>query len=128
MKLLLDSHVVLWAIDQPELLSKKVRTALLNESNELFVSVGSMWEISLKVQSGKLKLPSHPDYLELNLRRLGVQGYLAVGLFHVYQVAKLPLIHKDPFDRLLVSQAIVEGMTLVTKDRVIREYPVAVMW
>ena len=87
-----------------------------------------MWEISLKVQSGKLKLPSHPDYLELNLRRLGVQGYLAVGLFHVYQVAKLPLIHKDPFDRLLVSQAIVEGMTLVTKDRVISEYPVAVMW
>lgn len=128
MKLLLDSHVLLWAIDQPELLSKKVRTALLNESNELFVSVGSMWEISLKVQSGKLKLPSHPDYLELNLRRLGVQGYLAVGLFHVYQVAKLPLIHKDPFDRLLVSQAIVEGMTLVTKDRVIREYPVAVLW
>lgn len=128
MKLLLDSHVLLWAIDQPELLSKKVRTALLNESNELFVSVGSMWEISLKVQSGKLKLPSHPDYLELNLRRLGVQGYLAVELFHVYQVAKLPLIHKDPFDRLLVSQAIVEGMTLVTKDRVISKYPVAVMW
>ena len=87
-----------------------------------------MWEISLKVQSGKLKLPSHPDYLELNFRRLGVQGYLAVGLFHVYQVAKLPLIHKDPFDRLLVAQAIVEGMTLVTKDRVIREYPVAVLW
>ena len=128
MKLLLDSHVVLWAIDQPALLSKKVRTALLNESNELFVSVGSMWEISLKVQSGKLKLPSHPDYLELHLRRLGVQGYLAIALFHVYQVAKLPLIHKDPFDRLLVSQAIVEGMTLVTKDRVISEYPVAVMW
>ena len=125
---MLDSHVLLWAIDQPELLSKKARAALLNESNELYVSVGSIWEISLKVQSGKLKLPAHPDYLESNLRQLGVHGYLAIALFHVYQLAKLPLIHKDPFDRLLVSQAIVEGLTLVTKDKVIGEYPVAVLW
>ena len=125
---MLDSHVLLWAIDQPELLSKKARAALLNESNELYVSVGSIWEISLKVQSGKLKLPAHPDYLESNLRKLGVHGYLAIALFHVYQLAKLPLIHKDPFDRLLVSQAIVEGLTLVTKDKVIGEYPVAVLW
>lgn len=71
MKLLLDSHVLLWAIDQPQLLSKKVRQAVMEEANTLHVSVCSIWEISLKVQSGKLKLPQQPNYLESNLRSLG---------------------------------------------------------
>ena len=128
MKLLLDTHAFLWAIDQPARLSKKVTKALLDERNELHVSVASVWEIRLKVQAGKLKLPAEPEYLESHLRKLGVKSYLPIGLFHVYQTDRLAMIHKDPFDRLLVAQALVEGMTLVSKDAVMAAYGVRVLW
>ena len=105
MKLLLDSHVLLWAIDQPELLSKKARAALLNESNELYVSVGSIWEISLKVQSGKLKLPAHPDYLESNLRKLGVHGYLAIALFHFGLLGLVGQHHQKSHDLEVIDSS-----------------------
>ncbi len=128
LKLLLDSQVFLWAIDQPGMLSKKAKKALLDEGNELYVSVASIWEIRLKVQAGKLKLPKGPEYLESNLRKLGVKAYLPVELFHIYQTDQLEMIHKDPFDRLLVAQAMVEGMTLVSKDAAIAKYGVKVLW
>lgn len=128
LKLLLDSHVFLWAIDQPGMLSKRVKKALLDEENDLHVSVASIWEIRLKLQAGKLKIPMEPEYLESNLRKLGVKAYLPVELFHIYQTDRLARIHKDPFDRLLVAQAMVEGMTLVSKDAAIAAYGVPVLW
>jgi PIN domain nuclease of toxin-antitoxin system len=128
LKLLLDTHVFLWAIDQPGMLSRKVKKALLEERNELYVSVASIWEIRLKIQAGKLKVPMEPEYLESNLRKLGLKAYVPVELFHVYQTDRLAVIHKDPFDRLLVAQAMVEGMTLVSKDAAIAAYGVPVLW
>jgi PIN domain nuclease of toxin-antitoxin system len=128
LKLLLDTHVFLWAIDQPGMLSRKVKKALLEERNELYVSVASIWEIRLKIQAGKLKVPMEPEYLESNLRKLGLKAYVPVELFHVYQTDRLAMIHKDPFDRLLVAQAMVEGMTLVSKDAAIAAYGVPVLW
>ena len=128
MKLLLDTHVFLWAIDQPGRLSKKVKKALLDERNQLFVSVASIWEIRLKMQAGKLKLPIEPEYLESNLRKLGILAYLPVELFHVYQTDRLAMVHKDPFDRLLLAQAMVEGMVLVSKDPLLRAYGLDVLW
>jgi PIN domain nuclease of toxin-antitoxin system len=128
LKLLLDTHVFLWAIDQPGMLSRKVKKALLEERNELYVSVASIWEIRLKIQAGKLKVPMEPEFLESNLRKLGLKAYVPVELFHVYQTDRLAVIHKDPFDRLLVAQAMVEGMTLVSKDAAIAAYGVPVLW
>ena len=128
MKLLLDTHALLWAIDNPKLLSEKVRQAILDESNQLYASVVSVWEIALKVQAGKLELPMDSSFLEENFRRLGIQSYLPLGLFHVQQISKLPPIHKDPFDRILVAQAIVEGWILVSKDQHFAQYPVEILW
>lgn len=128
MRLLLDSHVLLWAIDSPQKLPVAVRKAILDESNELYASVASIWEILLKVQIGKLVLPEVDDFLRSHLRKLGIRSYLPVSLSHVMQTARLPLIHKDPFDRLLVAQAIVEDLVLVSKDIVFRQYPVKLRW
>jgi PIN domain nuclease of toxin-antitoxin system len=128
MKLLLDSHVLLWAIDKPKLLSKRVKKALLDDANELHASVASMWEIALKARAGKLHLPAAPGYLEEHLRELGIQKYLAIGVFHVRQLEKLPPIHRDPFDRMLVAQAMAERLTLVSKDELLRKYPIPVLW
>jgi PIN domain nuclease of toxin-antitoxin system len=128
LKFLLDTHVLLWAIDQPKLLSPRVRKALLDETNELHASVVSVWEISLKVEAGKLRLPDQAGFLADNFRKLGVQGYLPLELLHVHQLAKLPPIHKDPFDRILLAQAMVEGWTLVSKDANLAKYPGKVFW
>ena len=87
-----------------------------------------MWEIALKVETGRLILPSQTSFLEDNFRKLGLEGYLPLGLLHVHQLVKLPLIHKDPFDRILLAQAIVEGWTLVSKDKHLARYPAKVFW
>ena len=100
----------------------------MDEANELKVSVVSLWEIELKVQAGKLKFPSGLDFLQDNLRKLGIQNYLPLIAQHLHQLSSLPPVHKDPFDRILVSQAIVEGLTFVSKDEVMSKYPTKVFW
>jgi PIN domain nuclease of toxin-antitoxin system len=127
-KLLLDTHVLLWAIDRPTLLSKRAKQAITSEANELYASVVSLWEIALKVQTGKLSLPATPAYFESNLRKAGIRGYVPISLTHVYEMMSLPPVHKDPFDRMLVAQANAESMTLVSKDEILSEYPVKVFW
>lgn len=122
-KFLLDSHVPLWSIDT----SKKAREAILDESNELSASVAPVWEITVKRQAGKLQLPAEPGFLEEHLRQLGIRSFLPLTLAHVRQVGLLPPIHKDPFDRILVAQAMAERLTVVSKDRVLNEYPVTVL-
>jgi PIN domain nuclease of toxin-antitoxin system len=127
-KLLLDSHVLLWSIDRPQLLSARVREAILNEENDLFVSVVSLWEIAIKSGAGKLRLPSAPNFMETHLRELGIRSYLPITLTHIRGFGKLPPIHKDPFDRMLLSQAITERLTLVSKDEQFHRYPVKMLW
>jgi len=127
-KLLLDSHVLLWAIDRPNMLSSAVRKAIQDEANELYVSVASIWEIMLKVQAGRLNLPAEDDFLSRHLQALGVKQYLPVSLAHVLRVGRLPLHHKDPFDRILIAQAITERLTLISKDAVFQRYAVEVRW
>ena len=128
MRLLLDSHVLLWAIDSPDLLSKQASAVIVDERNELYVSVVSMWEIAIKAGAGKLHFPGTANFLEAHLERLGVWSYLPVTLSHVRRVSKLPAVHKDPFDRMLVAQAITERLSLVSKDAHFEKYPVEVIW
>lgn len=124
MRLLLDTHVFLWLESEPEKIASPVRTALADADNELYVSAASGWEIAIKYAVGKLKLPSKPlVYVPSRISRGGF-GHLDISMEHVLAIGALPPLHDDPFDRLLIAQAQIDGMTLVTADERIRSYPV----
>ena len=126
MRLLLDTHVWLWMVVAPERLSAAARRLVLSEENELALSAASAWEIVIKHALGKLKLPGEPAELVLEwMRRTGVTP-LPVLHRHALQVASLPRLHRDPFDRLLVAQAQIEELTVLTVDRQFARYEVKV--
>ena len=124
MNLLLDTHVFLWAIDNHPTLSEKARKAIVDGNNIVFVSAATAWEIAIKRGIGKLKAPKG-DYLqELELHRFTP---LDITTEHALAVEELPLHHKDPFDRILIVQAQVEKLTLVTRDEKIKTYAVSLI-
>jgi len=124
MNLLLDTHVLLWALDDNRQLSQAARTAIIDGSNIVFVSAATAWEISIKKALGKLSYPQN-DYLEeLRLHRFTP---MAITTEHALAVEHLPQHHKDPFDRLLIAQAQLENLTLVTRDSKIRLYDVPII-
>lgn len=128
MKILLDTHVVLWAIADPVRLSPRARILLLDDDHELLFSAASIWEIQLKRRAGKLTLPDDPSFLPGHLRRLGVRETIAVAPEHTYRVAALPLTHRDPFDCLLAAQCLSEGLALLSIDPAFASLGVAALW
>lgn len=127
MKLLLDTHVFLWMHAAPRRLSARARKLLADRRSELVVSVVVPWEIAIKAQAGKLRLPEAPfDYVVARAARDGMQ-LLAIDAPHVAEVARLPLHHSDPFDRMLVAQARVTGASLMTADAALACYDVAIL-
>ena len=128
MTFLLDTHVFLWALGERTKLSKRVTALILEEGTDLVVSSASLWEIALKVQARKLELPVTPEFFDTHMAKIGVRRILSVSPVHIYATLKLPRVHKDPFDRLLAAQCVVERMHLVTADRIFRKYPVQVVW
>jgi PIN domain nuclease of toxin-antitoxin system len=128
MKLLLDTVTFLDAAISPNGISKYVRDLLLDSENDLFVSVASSWEIAIKYSIGKLSLPDRPEsFVKANRQQLGAE-MLELDEESVFHILRLPAIHADPFDRILISQAIVHGMILVTPDDRISRYPVRSAW
>ncbi len=127
MKLLLDTHAFLWFFDNPDKLSTPVRTALADPANACFLSVVSVWEIQIKTGLGKLSL-SQPIEDAITLSASDGLQILPTDLNHVFGLAKLPDHHRDPFDRLLIAQALFEGLTLVTKDEKIQRYTCETVW
>lgn len=121
MNLLLDTHVLLWAVGEPERLSSKARTLLLAPENQLIFSSASLWEISIKNGLERPDFKVDPRRL---WRMLLVNGYreLPVTSEHTVAVNDLPPLHRDPFDRILVAQARVEGLTLLTSDKMVAKY------
>jgi PIN domain nuclease of toxin-antitoxin system len=122
MRFLLDTHLILWGLTQPERLSPRARKLLEDNANEFVFSSVNMWEIAVK------RALRRPDFLTeaaTARRQLLVNGFfeLAMTSEHAIFAASLPQIHKDPFDRLLVSQATVEGIMLLTSDRIVAKYP-----
>ena len=122
MKLLLDTHLLLWAAGEPKRLSKQARTLIDNPDNELLFSVASLWEVAIKRGLGR------EDFkVDARLLRRGLldNGYSELPIIsdHVVATESLPPIHKDPFDRVLVAQATVEGVTLLTIDSLVAQYP-----
>ena len=128
MRLLLDTHVLLWAIAEPARLSKRARRLLADESNDLLFSAASIWEIQLKRRAGKLTLPGHPGFLQQHILRLGVQEVLSITPEHAYRVLSLPAGHKDPFDCLLAAQCLAEDLPLVTADPAFSTLGVRALW
>jgi PIN domain nuclease of toxin-antitoxin system len=124
MRLLLDTHIFLWLQTAPDRL--KGHLALVeDERNELVVSAASSWEIAIKHQLGRLLLPEKPArYVPSRIQMIGAQP-LAVEHSHALAVAELPILHSDPFDRLLIAQARLENLTILTADQTIAQYPVA---
>lgn len=118
--LLVDTHVLLWALDDTDRLRTETRRTLANPDNEVFVSAATAWEISIKASIGKLRTPSD---LKAQLRRMRF-ATLPVTLEDVLAVRDLPLLHRDPFDRMLIVQASNHGLTLVTNDVQIEQYDV----
>ncbi len=128
MKILLDTHTFLWAITNNAQLSVRVAQEIVTPNNEVFVSVASSWEISIKYSLGKLNLPQTPDqYLAAQRLKAGFE-LLLIDEPEVCQVHRLPMIHRDPFDRLLVAQASCYGMLLATNDPIFAQYPVRTLW
>ena len=127
MRLLLDTHVFLWAAGEPEELSAPARAAIADAANEVYVSAAVAWEISIKSALGKLTVPAEPAaWFPVRLRSLGF-GSLPILPEHALAVGTLPDHHRDPFDRIIIAQAQLEGLQLVTRDPQIQKYPVNVL-
>jgi PIN domain nuclease of toxin-antitoxin system len=126
-KALLDTHVFLWMQSDPDRLSARTRAIVADADNTLLLSAASSWEIAIKCALGRLTLPDEPArYVPDRMRRSAVDG-LAVAHAHALAVATLPPLHRDPFDRLLVAQARLEGLPIITADPAIRRYEVDII-
>jgi PIN domain nuclease of toxin-antitoxin system len=127
-RLLLDTHTFLWWVDDAPELSTAVRRAIADASNECFLSMASCWEMAIKSNLGKLKLAKPVE--GFISEQLIANGFtlLHIELRHMAKIEKMPFHHRDPFDRLLIAQAISEKLTLVSADGVFSEYGVKVIW
>lgn len=128
MKFLLDTHVMLWMLEDSASLSRKARALIEDGENELFWSAASFWELTVKSSLGKLKLAKDwIQVLEREKEENRVQD-IPITWRHCRLHENLPWHHRDPFDRLLICQALSEGLTLLTKDRNIKKYRVKTAW
>ena len=124
MKILLDTHIFLWALAEPNRLGEKAKSLLKSSKNRLYLSAASSWEISIKASLGKLPLPEAPEnYISSRIASLNIIP-LDVKLYHTFIVYRLPLHHRDPFDRLLIATAIAEKIKLMSADEKFANYDV----
>jgi PIN domain nuclease of toxin-antitoxin system len=123
LRLLLDTHVAVWALDEPKRLSAAARQAIETEENDIFVSVVSPWELAIKGPREGVRVP---EDFEKELTGEGIK-LLPVLWHHTDPLKSMTYHHRDPFDRMLVAQALTDGLTIVTADRKLRNYPVSLM-
>ena len=128
MKVLLDTHAFLWLITDDERLSENARQTFLNTENSLFFSAVSLWEICIKKSLGKISLrdgwfQTIKDEMEINTIQ-----WLPIEMTHCAEVTELPFHHRDPFDRMLIAQAIVEEMKLLSRDSRLSDYAIELIW
>jgi PIN domain nuclease of toxin-antitoxin system len=128
MKALLDTHTFLWWNTNDPQLSPVVRAFIMDGRNEIFFSAISAWEIVIKVKRGRLELPEPVETYLLSRIRLHSFQLLPIQFSHTLQVSKLPELHRDPFDRILIAQAQVEEQALLSSDEQIKPYDVKRIW
>ena len=128
MKLLLDTHALIWFISGDNKLGEQAKEAFLNQDNMLYFSKVSLWEMTIKISLGKLILAEHwLTAIEKEMISNGIQ-WLDIDIDHCKTLADLPFHHRDPFDRLLISQAISESMSIISIDRQFSHYPLDIIW
>ncbi|MDQ7063337.1 MAG: type II toxin-antitoxin system VapC family toxin [candidate division KSB1 bacterium] len=127
MRLLLDTHIFLWYISGDKRISKSIKHQIQNAENDVFLSVISIWECIVKYQLGKLTLPDSPEkYLSYQRKRHQIAN-LDLDESSIMHLPHLPSIHRDPFDRILVCQAIEHQLTLITMDQQLKKYPIRIL-
>jgi PIN domain nuclease of toxin-antitoxin system len=127
-RILLDTCTFLWIVGGDPALSARAREVFVDPESEVYLSAASAWEIGVKHRLGKLPLPEPPEsFVPAQREAHGIEA-LAVDDESALHVAKLPDLHRDPFDRMLIAQAIVGGLALVTPDEWVRQYPVRTLW
>jgi PIN domain nuclease of toxin-antitoxin system len=127
-RVLLDTCTFLWVVAGAEALSDRAREVVADASNEVFLSAASAWEISVKHALGKLPLPDDPVRFVVVERTRHRIDTLPIDEAAALNVGRLPALHRDPFDRMLVSQAVLGGYTILTPDPLIRQYPASAIW
>jgi len=128
MRALLDTHTFLWLITDDPRLSPRVRKIMSDGGNELFLSAASGWEMAIKAKLGRLQLPGDLERFISEQLALNAIESLPVEMSHALNVYKLPDHHRDPFDRMLIAQARLENLPILTADSQISRYPVKVIW
>jgi PIN domain nuclease of toxin-antitoxin system len=128
MKILLDTHTALWMVNEHEKLSPSAKAMLLDDTNDLFISVASLWEAAIKVSLGKLsELDGGIGALLSKIEQMPIELF-PITADHTKIVEELPFIHRDPFDRMLVATALADDMTILTADSNIPKYNVSSIW
>ena len=128
MRVLIDTHALLWFLNNSPRLSRRARSLIIEPRNEVLVSVGSLWKVVIKASLGRLELEEPFEELipaQLDAERIEV---LPIELRHLAALGGLPFHHRDPFDRLIIAQAVAEGIPVVSRDREFDPYPVEVLW
>ena len=128
MKLLLDTCAFLWIVADAPDLSRHARDIFQAADNEVYLSAASAWEIAVKHGLGRLPLPDSPDRFVREMREAHGIASLPIDEESALHVSRLPVLHRDPFDRMIVSQAIVHGLTILTPDPLITQYPGRTAW
>jgi len=128
MKVLLDTHAFLWLITEDHRLSETARQTFLNRENSLFFSAASLWEICIKISLEKISLKSGWFQTIQDEMKLNTILWLPIEMPHCAEVTKLPFHHRDPFDRMLIAQAFVENMQLLSRDRHLSDYAIKRIW
>jgi len=126
-KVLLDTHALLWWFQEDPSLSSKARRTLAANDNQVFVSTATVWEMAIKNRAGKLEIPELLDELDAKLVDEGMQ-VLPISLDHAVRAGALPVHHKDPFDRMLVAQAQVENLSVISSDAIFEKYGIRRIW
>ncbi len=123
-KYLIDTHIYIWLDANPNKIKAEWQEVLANPNNKIYLSMASLWEMQIKYQLGKLKLSMPLDDLIEDLKTSGLYQILPIQENHILQLKNLPNIHKDPFDRMLIAQAMTEQLMLITDDEKIIQYPI----
>ena len=126
MRILVDTHVVLWYLEGNQSLSKPRRQAIVDVRNDIFVSMASLWEISIKISIGKLKISRPISDILLQFANQGI-SVLPIMPGHIMQVATLPFHHRDPFDRMLIAQSQVEFLSIMTNENIFGAYGIRLL-
>lgn len=128
MKYLLDTHTLLWIVNDDARLGDNAKRIFLNEDIEIFTSISSIWEMAIKTSLNKLELPgSLSEFVQNHIRENKI-NILSIELNHLFQLENLPYYHRDPFDRLIIAQAIAENIPVLSRDSAFDDYPIQRIW